>query len=239
MKNYTLSFIFFTSMLLSESGLASLQKNGLILKNEDRTSIIIQRKTSKQCNDNYVKPSMLFSGSYAHRDVLPNCKKTFVSKIGLLQPIQLTKEVQTVGELEVLAHIQKAHKNPQAHILIDARTEKWYQQMTIPTAINLPFNQIRYDEDLDIDDFDNKKAFLSYQKNYQKMFALLGIKKSKEGLDFSAAKKALFFCNASWCSQSPNAIYSLINIGYPKTKLLWYRGGLQDWLIYDYNVIKR
>ena len=53
------------------------------------------------------------------------------------------------------------------------------------------------------------------------------------------AKTLLLFCNGSWCSQSPNAIMSLVNLGYPLEKLLWYRGGMQDWLIYDFTVSKK
>jgi rhodanese-related sulfurtransferase len=68
------------------------------------------------------------------------------------------------------------------------------------------------------------------------MFKLLNIKETKKKLDFSEVKSLILFCNGSWCSQSPRAIFKLLNMGYPKEKLLWYRGGLQDWLIYDFTV---
>jgi rhodanese-related sulfurtransferase len=152
--------------------------------------------------------------------------------------MHLTKKLETVGEVEVLEHILAASKKPKEYIVVDARTEQWYKQMTIPTAINLPFNQLQYDEDLEEDDFDTPSAYQTYQANYKHLFKLLNIKESKKGLDFSEAKNALLFCNGSWCSQSPKAIRSLINIGYPIEKLRWYRGGLQDWLIYDFTVEK-
>jgi len=120
--------------------------------------------------------------------------------------------------------------------LVDARTKQWYDQMTIPTSVNLPFNEINYEEDKDEDDFENEDAFEEYEEQYKKMFKILNIKETKKGLDFSQAKSALFFCNGSWCSQSPNAIFKLINLGYPPEKLLWYRGGIQDWLIYDFTI---
>ena len=70
------------------------------------------------------------------------------------------------------------------------------------------------------------------------MFEVLHINEDKKGLNFEKAPIIILFCNGSWCSQSPNAIMALMNMGYPKEKLLWYRGGLQDWLIYDFTVEK-
>jgi hypothetical protein len=39
----------------------------------------------------------------------------------------------------------------------------------------------------------------------------------------------VLFCNGSWCGRSPTTIKGLLGIGYPAHKLLWYRGGMQDW----------
>ena len=46
------------------------------------------------------------------------------------------------------------------------------------------------------------------------------------------------FCNGIWCAQSKRAIKELLSMGYPKEKLLWYRGGLQDWKIVGFTTIR-
>ena len=232
--------IFLSSMLFAENILSELQKNGLIVRDKYKYSnfIHIKREKSRICTDEYITPNALFGDDFAGRRVADICKKTFVTKIGVLQPMHLGKGIKTVGELEVLLHIKNAQKNPEKYVLIDARIKKWFKQMTIPTSENLPFNKINYIEDVTEDDFDNKSDYKRYGKELKNLCKILNIKQKKEGLDFSNAKTVVLYCNASWCSQSPNAIYKLINMGYPKEKILWYRGGLQDWLIYNYTVTR-
>jgi rhodanese-related sulfurtransferase len=236
MKKLILVGVFLSTILSAENILSEVQKNGLTIIQKDNTKLIITRVKHALCTKHHITPESLFGGNYAGEKVPDVCKKSFVTKVGVLQPMTLSKNIKTVGELEVLAHIKKVSLSPETHILIDARTPKWHKQMTIPTSINLSFNTINYSEDLDEDDFQNKTAFIQYEKDYKNMFKILNIKKTKNGLDFSQAKSAVFYCNGSWCSQSPKAIMKLINIGYPEEKLLWYRGGLQDWVIYDFTV---
>jgi len=231
---YIFSLLLFS--LYAEEGLGDVQKNGLIIVNSHGKKITIDRKKDAQCSKKNLNPDALFGGDYAGKKVPTVCKKSFVTHVGVLQPMTLAKNIQTVGELEVLAHIKEAQKESSKYVLIDARMVQWFEQMTIPTSVNLPFNEILYDEDIDEDDFESEDEYEEYQDSNERMFEILNIKKNKKGLDFSKAKSALFFCNGSWCSQSPKAIFKLINMGYPKEKLLWYRGGLQDWLIYDFTV---
>lgn len=40
----------------------------------------------------------------------------------------------------------------------------------------------------------------------------------------------ILFCNGPQCAQSPRAIRALIEAGYPAQSLLYYRGGMHDWL---------
>ncbi len=40
----------------------------------------------------------------------------------------------------------------------------------------------------------------------------------------------IFFCNGPQCGQSPAAVRALLEAGYPPEKILYYRGGLHDWL---------
>jgi len=231
---------FFTFLLFGENSLGDLQKNGLIVKDKYKFSSFthIKREKNPICTDEYIRPSALFGDDFAGRRVADICTKTFVTQIGVLQPMSLGRGIKTVAELEVLVHIENAQKSPSKYVLIDARKKHWFKQMTIPTSENLPFNKINYIEDADEDDFDSKDAYKDYIKELEILCKVLNIKQSAEGLDFSKAKTVLLYCNAGWCSQSPNAIYKLINMGYPREKILWYRGGLQDWLIYDYTVTR-
>ncbi len=237
MKKIVITLILSASILLGENFLKELQENGIIVKKDGKT-IHIKREKNNQCTKKNLQPEPLFGGDYAHETVPKVCKKSFVTHVGVLQPMTLLEGLKTVGEVEVLQHIEASYKEPSKYLLIDARTPKWYHQMTIPTAINLPFNTLAYDEDVDEDDFPTQDKYEEYIKNYKTMFKTLNIKQSKKGLDFTNAPTLVLFCNGSWCSQSPNAIRTLINLGYPKEKLQWYRGGLQDWLIYDFTVIK-
>ena len=40
----------------------------------------------------------------------------------------------------------------------------------------------------------------------------------------------IFFCNGPQCAQSPWAIEALLEAGYPAETILYYRGGMHDWL---------
>jgi rhodanese-related sulfurtransferase len=218
--------------------LSEVQKNGLNIVDKKGKEVKLERNKNPLCTKKNLTPKALWDGDYAGKEVAEICKKTFVTHVGVLQPMDLGKGIKTVGELEVLVHIKNAQKRPKEYILIDARTERWFEQMTIPTSVNLPFNQIDYEEDKDEDDFESEDAYEEYVEAYKRVFELLNIKETKSGLDFSNALSVVLFCNGSWCSQSPNAIFKLINMGYPIKKLCWYRGGLQDWLIYDFTVEK-
>ena len=39
----------------------------------------------------------------------------------------------------------------------------------------------------------------------------------------------MVFCNGPWSDQSVRAIASLTALGYPATRITYYRGGLQAW----------
>ena len=118
----------------------------------------------------------------------------------------------------------KLNVNPSAYILVDARKRDWYEQMTIPSSVNIPFDEIEYDA--------------AIPEDFERVQALLGFRKIAETYDFSHAKTALLFCNGIWCVQSRLAIEKLIKMGYPREKLLWYRGGLQDWVALGFTTIQ-
>ncbi len=48
----------------------------------------------------------------------------------------------------------------------------------------------------------------------------------------------IFFCNGPQCTQSPRAIGDLLTAGYPAERMLYYRGGMHDWVTLGLPVIK-
>jgi hypothetical protein len=56
-----------------------------------------------------------------------------------------------------------------------------------------------------------------------------GAKRRDDIWNFDNVKTLLMFCNGPWCGQSSTTIKDLLKIGYPAHKILWYRGGMQDW----------
>ena len=89
-------------------------------------------------------------------------------------------------------------------LIIDARTVEWHVRGTIPGAKNIPFTQVadRLNE--------------------------LGCKKGTKW-DCASAKEVMLFCNGLWCGQSPSAIRAMLREGYPASKILYYRNGMQGW----------
>jgi rhodanese-related sulfurtransferase len=50
----------------------------------------------------------------------------------------------------------------------------------------------------------------------------------REELDES--QPTIFFCNGPQCGQSRSAIAALLEAGYPADQILYYRGGMHDWV---------
>ncbi len=96
-------------------------------------------------------------------------------------------------------------------LLIDARMPKWYQHSTIPSAINIPFSML-----------------IGKRGGYF----------SKKILKLLDSKKLLIFDNGPWCQQATTLMRELIDLGYPKSKILYYRGGMQFWQIVGLTTIK-
>ena len=48
----------------------------------------------------------------------------------------------------------------------------------------------------------------------------------------------IFFCNGPQCPQSPTAIHSLLEAGYPPEKILYYRSGMHDWITLGLPVVE-
>jgi rhodanese-related sulfurtransferase len=133
-----------------------------------------------------------------------------------IEPFSVSDGVETFGELEVLDFISK-----KKGLFIDARLANWYAKSAIPSAVNMPF-----------------KVFLTDTPEREEALKALGAQYTKKGeWNFSTAKTILLYCNGAWCGQSPTAINALIELGYPKSKMKYYRGGMQSWQLLGLTTI--
>lgn len=152
----------------------------------------------------------------AHTIVSPYQKTARPCPPYCVQPMQIAPGVETVGELELIMYLQQAAAAPSEVLVIDSRTSEWVQRGTIPGSVNIPYTRL-------------DPAYASPQQIaeiLQLEFAAVSI----DGLwDFANVKTLVFFCNGAWCGQSPTNIKALLGLGYPASKLKWYRGGLQAW----------
>lgn len=133
-----------------------------------------------------------------------------------IQPIELAPGVRTVAELEVLHFLKEISAGDTSALVIDSRTAAWVEKGIIPGTVNIAWDTL----DIDKSDPAAVQAILENQ---------LGAQRRDDFWDFDKAKTLVLFCNGSWCGQSPTTIKGLLKIGYPAHKLLWYRGGMQDW----------
>jgi len=126
-----------------------------------------------------------------------------------IQPMQVAEGVHTIGELELLQHLQDP-----ARSVLDSRTLEWYLEATIPGSIHMPYTDIagRLDE--------------------------LGCERADERWNCSNARMVTLFCNGPWCGQSPTAIRAMLREGYPADRISYYRGGMQLWQMLGLNVVE-
>ena len=108
---------------------------------------------------------------------------------GRIMPMQLAAGVRTVGELEVLAHIEAGLP------LVDTRLPKYLVHGTLPSARAIPHTEI-----------------------------------GERGREIDAEIDTILFCNGPQCAATPDAIRRLLDAGHPPERLLYYRGGIHDWV---------
>ncbi|RBQ29555.1 rhodanese-like domain-containing protein [Aliarcobacter vitoriensis] len=217
--------IFLGSIVLSSAIFgADLQNSGVevILENGKKISVKRENKP-KECESITLDPKDIFGEvTQSSKNIDENCKRSFVTYFGKITPMKAAPNIDTYGELEVLEFIEKAKKDNNL-LLVDSRTENWYNYQTIPSAVNVPYVY-------------TKKS--QYPDEFEETLELFGVKQKDGKYDFTNAKTILMFCNATWCGQSPEAMKELMAIGYPQEKMKWYRGGMQSWLSLGFTTIK-
>ncbi len=142
-----------------------------------------------------------------------------------IQPSALAPGVKTIGELEVLQFLKKIGDGDASALVIDSRTSTWVEKGIIPGTVNIPWDTL----DIDNSDPVTIQGILENQ---------LGAKRQENSWNFDNVKTLIMFCNGSWCGQSSTTIKGLLNTGYPAHKILWYRGGMQDWESLGLTTIK-
>lgn len=126
-----------------------------------------------------------------------------------IQKMQVADGVTTIGELELLEHLQDPDK-----WVIDSRTLEWYLDATIPGAVHMPYTDIASR----LNELDCERGSGSWSCTDAKIIAL--------------------FCNGPWCGQSPAAIRALLREGYPADRIFYYRGGMQIWQMLGLSVVE-
>ncbi|MEJ2620539.1 MAG: rhodanese-like domain-containing protein [Candidatus Thiodiazotropha sp.] len=139
------------------------------------------------------------------------------------QPMEVADGVKTIGEVELIAFLQTQLAEGEG-LLIDARTVDWHERGTIPGSINIPFTHLNPAQGAD-------------EITLEESLLRLGGRLVDDRWDFSQAKQLVIWCNGPWCGQSPTAIRGLISVGYPKQKILYYRGGMQLWRTFGLPVV--
>ncbi|MGP6087816.1 rhodanese-like domain-containing protein [Antarctobacter jejuensis] len=135
-----------------------------------------------------------------------------------IHPISAAEGVMTVGEIEVIDFIENTVAEGKG-LLIDSRMPDWFQKGTIPGSVNVPYPTL--------------EASNPYR---DQIIEALGGVRDGAGWDFSNALDLLMFCNGPWCDHGPQAIRNLTDAGYPPEKILYYRGGMQVWLLLGLTV---
>jgi len=154
-----------------------------------------------------------------------------------VQPIHVAPGVTTVGEIELLNFVKNKLNNGTG-VLVDARTPSWFKKGTIPGSINIPFTTFGKKSStlvktaglaklgVTLRDESNQGSFMD------QMISIFSSASNGEEMtqwDYSGAKEVLLWCNGMWCGQSPRAIKGLLSLGYPASKIYYYRGGMQAW----------
>ena len=218
-----LLFIFFLSVSSSYAnsqsgctimGLVEMPTNPLIKENNCSDDLVLKNKDRKTgITETLMSVKVLHENEEVliQREALDD---KFSCPPFCIQPLKI-KEVQTLGELEVLAFIDKL-KEKKARLLIDVRESVDYEKSTIPGAINIPFSMLRVKS--------------KYQEEILKLLGAKAIKKnSKSTWSFKEVQTLLIFGTSATTNEASSSIKELLRLGYPSSKLFYYRSGITSW----------
>ncbi|MBT0957360.1 rhodanese-like domain-containing protein [Alphaproteobacteria bacterium KMM 3653] len=146
----------------------------------------------------------------ASKDCPPNC----------LVPMTVATGVDTLGEIELLDFLS-TQVSSGTGLLIDARTPEWRKQGFLPASINIPTEALNPGN--------------AYRND---ILAALGAGQTSTGWDFSQAYDLAIYANGPWQQDGAALINSLLEVGYPASKLKFYRGGLHAWALQGLTILQ-
>ncbi len=175
-------------------------------------------------------PNYTLQGYFAHtgRPCPPAC----------LKPMEPAPGVRPVGEAELFKFMENEMRN-NTGLLVDARTDSWWNKGTIPGAVHVPHTLMTQAPN---SPGMNKllKQFGAKPRGDVGWLEKWGFGDNKyktKDWDFTQAKDLIIFCNGPSCGQSPRAIRGLVKAGYPADKIRYYRGGMRMWQFWGLNTI--
>ena len=159
-----------------------------------------------------------------------------------IEPNEVAPGVKTIGELELMDFMEQKLPGDEG-LVIDARVTSWYERGTIPGSVNIPFTtfELKPDDAKLIEALRKlggkpRNDVSGITRSLENM-GLMGGEEKTDYWDFTRAKELVLWCNGPWCGQSPRAIRALIELGYPASKLNYYRGGMQMWQIFGLTTV--
>jgi len=152
----------------------------------------------------------------AHRIDFPYDKTARDCPPFCIQPMHQPGGVETIGELDVIDYLRRAAAGDDTALVVDARTPGWLGWGTIPGSVNIPYTRL----DSHAAAPEDVAATMEFD---------LGAIPVGRLWSFGRAKTLVLFDNGPWCGQASVAVRALLDLGYPASKIKWYRGGMQMW----------
>ena len=149
-----------------------------------------------------------------------------------IQPMVIEPGIENIGELEFIDYLVQKSDGDDSLAIIDSRTADWVLVSTIPGTINVPWISLSREVGVTATKLVSvlEKKFDVHITDKTLVEDYFSADKLKEILDFSDAKTLILFCNGTWCEQSAIQIRSLLHLGYPAEKIIYYRDGMQGWV---------
>ena len=133
--------------------------------------------------------------------VIKRDKTACGAPLGFIQPLIPQPGVTPVSELDVLNAL-----NDRETLVIDMRDEDEPLEATIPNSYHLAYNELE-----------------------DRMDVLGCARLGKNRWDCAGAFKIIAFDYGPMCVQAPAGIANLLRMGFPVSKIFYYRGGMLDW----------
>ena len=161
-----------------------------------------------------------------------------------LLPMKLDVPVETWGEAEIVDFMLNTMRD-RSGILLDVRSKKTYNAVTIPGSVNYFIQDMQ--KDVGTDKLDRKLESFGARKHDG--FSLLDSIKGMLGIidtshltdewDFRDAQTLVVWNNSPLSDSDVKAIKILIDAGYPTDKIKWYRGGMASWQYWGFNTVSK